>query len=184
MMMALCILSADEHAHKHSTLKEHIKACIMTAADISIFSVQEKDDSSHLCQHIETLCFPEKEALNIASELTQRGVHVFFAGDSSKGEDDCQGYVLLQKTTLSISIKKIVVMPTSRRQGIGRRLLQSVTEFATEKHIGVCSLNVEETNIAAIDLYKSEGFSETVRRRDFYAIGRHALHMEKVMGEA
>jgi ribosomal protein S18 acetylase RimI-like enzyme len=155
--------------------------------DIIIRPLQSQDDElCRQCHVIEALCYPESEALNIFSEAIKPNMHIFFAQEpashTKKESELCHGYVLFQKTSLMISICKIVILPHYRRLGVGRQLLKSVVEFATQKGIGVCSLNVEETNLAALALYKSEGFLECDRRPDFYAIGRHGLHMEKDIG--
>ncbi|MBS7577763.1 MULTISPECIES: GNAT family N-acetyltransferase [unclassified Enterococcus] len=62
-------------------------------------------------------------------------------------------------------IDTLVTSPNYRGQGVARRLIQSVPNFASIEQKDVVGLNVDINNIAAKNLYKSCGFvkvSETV----------------------
>lgn len=135
-----------------------------------------------LCSHVERICYPNIEALNIQEEMNLPGAFGFCAVESSDEEKkECMGYVLFQKSSMCVAIKKIVVLPACRRRGIGRQLLRSVEEFAVLKKIHLCSLNVEVSNHPAISLYLDMGYAKSDCRTDFYDLGRHAYHMEKVL---
>ena len=152
----------------------------MSSAPISVLSVQPEDERCCAqCNAIETACYPKNEVLNISHEASKPGCHIICSGGSANESEICLGYVIFQKTALSVSIVKIVVLPTYRRRGIGKQLLKTVEEFANLKSIRLCSLNVEESNSPAIALYLSEGYVKSDHRTDFYAIGRHAYRMEK-----
>ena len=61
----------------------------------------------------------------------------------------------------------IVVHPGAERQGIGRRLLSSLIEWArAAPGVRKIELNVRSTNAGAIALYRSLGFEEQGRQRE------------------
>ncbi len=65
-------------------------------------------------------------------------------------------------------ITNIAVHPEARRQGIGRALLSEMIRQARKRGIAEISLEVRESNAAAIGLYESLGFLVAGRRRRFY----------------
>jgi ribosomal protein S18 acetylase RimI-like enzyme len=131
------------------------------------------------CNAIETAYFPKSEALNILHEAAKPGAHLFCSFEGVGESRVTLGYMLCQKTALSVTIVKIVVSPANRRRGIGRQLLTAVEDFAIMNNIRFCSLNVEESNCPALSLYLSHGYIKSDYRPDFYAVGRHSFHMEK-----
>jgi len=59
------------------------------------------------------------------------------------------------------------VLPSERRQGLGRKLLwASLTALGD---VGAVELEMRSSNVAARALYESLGFSETGLRPDYYA---------------
>ena len=63
---------------------------------------------------------------------------------------------------------RIAVDPAVRGRGLGRKLLEAVTETAGEDGIQTIFLEVRESNRAAVNLYRSAGFREIGRRRGYY----------------
>lgn len=57
----------------------------------------------------------------------------------------------------------IIVKSDFRRIGIGAKLKEKLTDEAKKKGLKIINLQVNETNIPAITLYKKLGFSETGR---------------------
>ncbi|MEM1330456.1 MAG: GNAT family protein [Planctomycetota bacterium] len=56
-----------------------------------------------------------------------------------------------------------------RSQGIGRAMIESMLDWARDhEYIEVVSLGVFHTNKRAIELYRSLGFQEEARRREFF----------------
>lgn len=152
-----------------------------TVDNVLVSSVLLVEDGHAQCCAIECACYDKSERSNIEYEVSKPGAHVHCAYSfSSNGQaSSCIGYVLFQKMSLVVSINKIVVMPSSRRMGIGKLLLSSVHNFASSLHVEMCCLNVEVTNHPAVALYYSQGYVEADHRLDFYGMGRHALRMEK-----
>jgi ribosomal-protein-alanine N-acetyltransferase len=82
-------------------------------------------------------------------------------------DDKLVGAAGMQSVAGDGSINNILVDIPFRRRGIGRRLLmQMLADQASE--VEIFSLEVRESNTAAIALYESMGFSLTAKRPDFY----------------
>ena len=63
------------------------------------------------------------------------------------------------------------VIDSSRRQGIGRKLLRHLISIARRHDAEVVFLEVRPSNESARQLYASEGFNELGSRRDYYPRG-------------
>ena len=69
-------------------------------------------------------------------------------------------------------ILTVGVVPHTRRQGIGRRLLDALIVEARRRGATVAFLEVRVDNDAARAMYASEGFAEIGTRRGYYDAGR------------
>lgn len=65
-------------------------------------------------------------------------------------------------------ISNVVVASGYRRRGIGRKLMEYMLERAAKVGIGACTLEVRVSNLPAIRLYESLGFSGEGVRPGFY----------------
>ncbi len=92
------------------------------------------------------------------------------------------GYVGCWLTGENIDIMNIVVDETVRRQGVGRFLLFHLIDFGLKHDCLHVSLEVRESNQAAIKLYASLGFEVVRKRVNYYKNGEDALYMVKVLG--
>ncbi|WP_220195127.1 GNAT family N-acetyltransferase [Ktedonospora formicarum] len=64
-------------------------------------------------------------------------------------------------------VKRVIVHPDQRKQGLSRLLMQHIIQFAREeRHIEAIDLIVWESNVPAIQLYESLGF--TLQHRELY----------------
>lgn len=77
------------------------------------------------------------------------------------------GYIGAYTVLGETDILTVAVDPAARRQGVGRRLLESLFE-ALSGQSSVIYLEVRESNAPARALYASLGFSEVGRRRGYY----------------
>ena len=66
-------------------------------------------------------------------------------------------------------ITNIAVHPDFRRRGVATELTNAVTEKAKELKLSFLSLEVRESNAAAISLYEKFGFLNVGRRKNFYS---------------
>ena len=82
-----------------------------------------------------------------------------------------------RKTPFEYEVHTIGVDPAYQRQGIGRRLLDELLDFADG---GVVYLEVRTDNEAAIALYRSVGFEQIGLRRRYYRVsGADAYTMRR-----
>jgi ribosomal-protein-alanine N-acetyltransferase len=65
-------------------------------------------------------------------------------------------------------ITTIAVREARRRQGVGELLLIAVVDMAQKLKVGVVTLEVRVSNIAAQNLYAKYGFAKVGRRRGYY----------------
>lgn len=73
--------------------------------------------------------------------------------------------LLLEQSELEL----IVVDQEMRRQGLAKQLLATWTEQMAVKGVLEYLLEVRESNLGAIHLYRSLGFAEVGRRKNYYA---------------
>ena len=88
------------------------------------------------------------------------------ARDMESGE--LVGYYALQYVLDEAEIAIIAVKRKFRRQGMGRRLLEEIKSFAIGQKIRKIHLEVRSENEAAVHLYRSFGFVEVGRRKNYY----------------
>lgn len=79
------------------------------------------------------------------------------------------GFVLAFAAAGEAEILTIAVTETSRRRGIGDKLLRALKSSLAEDGIERLFLEVAADNIAARGLYRRHGFVETGRRKGYYA---------------
>lgn len=65
-------------------------------------------------------------------------------------------------------ITNIAVSPKYRRLKIGSRLVEYLIEVAKEKKLSLLTLEVRESNYAAISLYEHYGFQKIGKRKKYY----------------
>ena len=71
-------------------------------------------------------------------------------------------------------ITNIATAPQYRRMGLGRRIMDALEQYSSNNGIIFLSLEVRESNRAAIELYSSLGFKVEGKRKDFYTNPREA----------
>lgn len=72
-------------------------------------------------------------------------------------------------------INYIVTIPGYRNQGIGTMLLEKALEIMEKAGCDTISLEVEESNQSAIQLYKNQGFEIKAIRKKYY--GNHDAYL-------
>jgi ribosomal-protein-alanine N-acetyltransferase len=85
----------------------------------------------------------------------------------------------------SAEVLTVGVVPVARRQGIARQLLAVLIAEARARSASELFLEVRADNLAARNLYESEGFSPLGLRRGYYDHGRvDAVTMRKSLDGA
>ena len=90
------------------------------------------------------------------------------------------GYTCLWKIEDEIQIANIAIARDYRRRGIARRILEWIVDQAVRGNSKYITLDVRESNSAALELYQRYGFEEICRRKNYYHNPTEdALVMEK-----
>jgi len=94
------------------------------------------------------------------------------------------GYICPMQLLDEGHILDVAVDPEVRGAGVGRLLVRKVLEECRGNGASFVSLEVRESNLPAITLYKKMGFAEVGRRKRYYENGEDALMMEYVFGNS
>ena len=114
---------------------------------------------------LEDLCFPDGwERKDILSYITSDTGMCFVALEDGKPI----AYVIARLIAPEAEIYRIATHPDKRRRGIGYRLLSYALKTERGRGLECAFLEVREGNIAARSLYRSFGFSEYGKRKNYY----------------
>ncbi|MDP4120224.1 MAG: ribosomal protein S18-alanine N-acetyltransferase [Bacillota bacterium] len=131
---------------------------------IKIVPFEEKH-INELCE-IEKLSFSQPwSAEGFKSELQNDTAHFYVAEVFGK----VAGYIGAHFVCGEGYIANIAVSPNYRGLGIGSALLDCLVQFAKLQKLSFLTLEVRQSNIAAINLYKSFGFIDAGIRKNFYS---------------
>lgn len=113
---------------------------------------------------IEAACFsvPWTEQM-LRSQLTPG--HLFLAAEAGNW---LVGYVGLTYVLDEGYISNVAVSPRARRHGVATALLAELERRARQAELRFLTLEVRESNAAAIALYAGRGYVEAGRRRGYY----------------
>jgi len=82
--------------------------------------------------------------------------------------DEVIGHGVMSVAAGECHLLNLCVRPDHHGRGIGRRLLRRLLALARRSDADSAFLEVRASNAAAIGLYRSEGFDEIGRRREYY----------------
>lgn len=97
----------------------------------------------------------------------------------AKNENEIVGFAGIIILPDDVEITNIVTKKTERKKGIGKLLLDKLIEMAIQTGKSNISLEVNEINQAAINLYKKSGFEEVGIRKKYYNGINNAIIMTK-----
>ena len=98
---------------------------------------------------------------------------------TANGGHELVGYVCRWLVGDEIHILNLAVRPERRHGGVGRTLVSLVVDEAHTCGAGSITLEVRRENTAALNLYRTMGFSEHGVRRNYYGRGQDALIMSR-----
>jgi len=78
------------------------------------------------------------------------------------------GFLLARKVADEMEILNLAVAPAYRRRGTARRLVGEVLARAQARGARQCWLELRASNLAALSFYRTAGFVEGYRRREYY----------------
>lgn len=98
-----------------------------------------------------------------------------------QGNEEILGYAILLNRVNSrkMRIYSFGIIPAARGQGLAGQLLASLEAIAREKRCSMLTLEVSDSNLAAISLYRKHGFVQCGFRLGYYEDGGHAILMRK-----
>lgn len=124
-------------------------------------------------ENLYALCFPEKKqkwTANDFSDLKKSGCEIIASQNS---------FVVWRNISDETEILSIGVVPSARRSGTASALLQIIEQDIKQLGVKTIFLEVDESNIPAIELYKKTGFFNVGRRPHYYDNGHDAIIMKK-----
>lgn len=143
----------------------------ITDAIDSIFHITPKEvtylsqiDAESVAE-IEKACFSQPWS-KASIEESMNGNNTFIG---VKIENRLIGYVSVYESQGEGYINNVAVLPEFRRQGIAKALLCELNHYALNAHFDFLSLEVRESNMAAISLYTAFGFKCEGRRKNYYS---------------
>lgn len=142
------------------------------------FCQANKDDLIELSS-LEAEIFSDpwgKEILAHYLEVSEKDKSTYVLFDEV--DDKILAYVIIQTLYDEMEIMRFAVVPNRRREGLGKKLLKLLTSKAAELELKKIILEVNSINYKAINLYKSLGFIEVGRRKNYYKQGEDALLMD------
>lgn len=116
-------------------------------------------------ERLERQCFSSPWSLDSLMNELKNPLAVFL---TARADGEITGYAGMHHVVDEGYITNIAVSPDCRRRGIARALVKSLIGYGLENKLRMVTLEVRESNQAAISLYRSLGFKETGRRKSFY----------------
>ena len=94
-------------------------------------------------------------------------------------DDEVVGYIDFFITFDSASVARVCVASEYRRNGIAKALIEKMVEVCKKQAEPVenITLEVRESNEAAIELYKKNGFKTITKKKLYYSDGEDAIYM-------
>ena len=114
---------------------------------------------------LEKVCFSEAWSW----KLLEAGIHspydVYYVFEQ---DEQILGYCNLRILAGEGEIQRIAVLPSWRRHGIAKSLMEAMIQVSKEKGAIQMSLEVRENNTGARNLYEKYGFVQEAVRKNYY----------------
>ena len=116
-------------------------------------------------------------------ELALDWSHLWLVVEPGEGGDEegdeTVAFLIFWTVHDEIHILNVAVTPSRRRQGIATDLIAALVTAGRQRAYAFITLEVRETNTAAIELYRQMGFETMGEREEYYAdTGEAALLMQ------
>ncbi len=142
-----------------------------------------KLNTSHINQikNIEDSCFSNPLSLQNIENSLENDKYVYYGYMIG---DVVVGYISVFFVLDEAYINNIAVLEKFRNQKIASKLIQKVLEHCAGSNSSFISLEVRESNLAAIKLYEKFDFKKVTIRKDYYNKPlENAIIMTKTLGE-
>lgn len=135
--------------------------------DYFLERLQAADSPAVAALHQEDFARPWTDG-EFAALLDQDTVFGYAARETGHGGDQPVGFVLARLAAGEGEILTVAVARAHRRQGLGWRLMDAVLRELHAERAEALFLEVDETNAAAIALYRRLGFIEVGKRPRYF----------------
>jgi ribosomal-protein-alanine N-acetyltransferase len=115
----------------------------------------------------------------VADQLEQAFTRAWVARDAASKTP--LGFIVTWLVADELHVLDVATDPQFRRQGVGRALMNEAMEFARTHHVRLLLLEVRRHNRAAVQLYRTLGFTVSRLRSAYYDDGEDALEMTLVL---
>ena len=112
-------------------------------------------------QNIFGTCWPPE----VLKEKINKGEFLYWIFNKN---NNIVGYLGIQKSLDELQILGIGILEEYRNTGLAKKLTAELIRFFKNSYQNKVILEVRESNIAAINLYKSVGFSQYGNRENYY----------------
>lgn len=119
----------------------------------------------HLIKHNLLTDFDDFWTFNILKDELENANSLYLV---AKFKDDVIGFCGMKIILDECEIMNIVVKKSYRKNGIGALLLKSLIDEAIKMNLKNMNLEVNNTNLTAINLYKKNGFIAVGNRNNYY----------------
>lgn len=127
---------------------------------------QAEPEDAAVMAEIDRLCFKDPWSLDaFEAETTTNQVAFYVVADIGRRT---VGYAGLWWLDFEGHITNVAVHPDFRGLGVAKAMLKAMLDFTGEEGITDYTLEVRESNEAALCLYESFGFSQEGRRPGYY----------------
>ena len=99
----------------------------------------------------------------------------------AKQNQEVVGFAGITNIIDEVNVMNIVVRKDKRGLKIGSILFEKIIEIATELHAKTITLEVNENNLPAINLYQKYGFQQVGLRKKYYHNTDDAILMTKII---
>ena len=118
-------------------------------------------------ERLERICFSRPWSKKMLGEELENDCAAFLVAEEPVTKK-VLGYAGVLVMADEGYITNVAVFPEYRRQGIAAQIIQVFCDFAAGNHLAFLTLEVRPSNTAAIELYRSFGFEEVGRRKNYY----------------
>ena len=118
-------------------------------------------------ERLERICFSRPWSRKMLAEELENACAAFLVAEEPETQR-VLGYAGVLVMADEGYITNVAVFPEYRRQGIAAQIIKVFCDFAAGNHLAFLTLEVRPTNTAAIELYRSFGFEEVGRRKNYY----------------
>lgn len=126
-------------------------------------------------ENLHKLCFPHKPwSANDFADLKKSGCDIIASEN---------GFAVWRAVADEAEIITIGVNPEYRKNGIATAMLTLIENELKKSGVKKIFLEVSVNNIPALNLYKSNGYTEFYVRKKYYDDGSDAILMQKILSD-